>query len=780
MLKNTVIFPDVNLPILVNKKLGNTAIEEAIKGERLLFVVAVKNNQEAVEQNLFRIGSLCYIDRLEKRDNGEQLIHVHSIDRYRILEFRENANNGIMEATGEVLQDIYDLDIDTENALLKNLKELSFDILNIVNASSDLKKALEQFTKVGPYTNMAAQNMPIPVIKKQEILELVSIKSRALKVLELLVEQREIMRVNSEMGTLVSQKTSKSYRESILREQMRAIQEELGEAETNEAGVSKTLKERVIEAKMPKDVEKIALEQAKRLDAMGAQNAESHVIRSYVELLIELPWSDPVSTDIDLVLAQKILDDEHFGLDKIKKHIIQHLAVMKMAPNKKGSILLFVGPPGVGKTSLGQSIAKSLGRKFVRVSLGGVRDDSEIRGHRRTYIGALPGRIIEGIKRAREKNPVFMLDEIDKLSRSHNGDPGSAMLEVLDPEQNATFTDHYVDVPFDLSKVFFIATANTLDTIPLPLLDRMEVIHLSGYTIEEKLHIARKHLLNKQIIEHGLNLDQISVSDDILKILISDYTREAGVRELQRKISSIMRAAVEKIIAGESVVIIDKEIVEAALGHKKISFELAQKETIPGVVTGLAWTPVGGDILFIESAMMPGNGKIMLTGKLGDVMSESAHIALSLVRSRLSGVANNFDFSKNDFHIHVPSGSIHKDGPSAGVTMFTALCSLVLNKTIDPKLAMTGEITLRGVVMPVGGIKEKVIAAHRAGIKRIIMSQKNQEDLKEVPNSVANDIEFLFVENISELLNYVFGKMPNNNYNLYSLPNVGIEQQVSS
>ncbi len=544
---------------------------------------------------------------------------------------------------------------------------------------------------------------------------------------------------------------------------MRAIKEELGEGDpADESGEKKSLKDRIKDARLPKDIEKVALEQVNRYENMGQQNAESHVIRNYLELILALPWNEESKDELDLDRAQKILDEEHFGLEKIKKHIVQHLAVMKLSPNKKGSILLFVGPPGVGKTSLGQSIAKALGRKFVRAALGGVRDDSDIRGHRRTYVGAMPGRILEGIKRAKEKNPVFMLDEIDKLGRGYGGDPAAALLEVLDPEQNFTFTDQYLDLPFDLSKVFFIATANTLDTIPAPLLDRMEIVQLSGYTTEEKFHIAKNHLIPKQLKEHGLTEAKVVIPDNILNGVIGEYTREAGVRDLQRKIAKLLRSVTEKIVKHvdeDKKIVMDEAMVEDVLGVEKHSYELAQSSAIPGVVTGLAWTPVGGDILFIESAMMPGSGKIQLTGKLGEVMTESAHIGLSLVRSKLSKLVPGFDFSKTDFHIHVPSGSIPKDGPSAGITIFTALCSLVLGKVVDPKLAMTGEITLRGAVMPVGGIKEKLIAAHRAGIKRVILSKRNEKDLREVPAIVKKEMEFIFIENINELTQAVFGKM---------------------
>lgn len=768
VLKNTVLFPDVALPVLVSKPVGLNALHRTIDNDKERRFVALTLKEGAEIDNLkssdfYTVGTLCIVERIEKNEKGESIAYVRSVERFQATSIQFESAGNFWASQGEIVPDVIDLDGPTEKALLSSLKEISKEILNSINATETFKRTLNEFKDAGLFTNVVAQHLPLIISKKQEILELASVKNRALKVLELLVEQREMIKVNNEMGLKISEKTSKAYRESILREQLRAIKEELGEgsSETTESGEKKTLKERITDANLPKDIEKVTMDQANRYESMGQQNAESHVIKNYLELILALPWSTESTSDLDLDFAQKVLDEEHFGLEKIKKHIVQHLAVMKLSPNKKGSILLFVGPPGVGKTSLGQSIAKSLGRKFVRASLGGVRDDSDVRGHRRTYVGAMPGRIIEGIKRAKENNPVFMLDEIDKLGRGYGGDPAAALLEVLDPEQNSTFTDQYLDLPFDLSKVFFVATANSLDTIPGPLLDRMEIIQLSGYTSDEKLHIAKNHLLPKQLKEHGLTSEKVEINDTILKSVIGDYTREAGVRDLQRKIAKLLRSVSEKVVKNSEHerVIVDENIVEDVLGIEKNTYELAQATATPGVVTGLAWTPVGGDILFIESAMMPGSGKIQLTGKLGEVMSESAHIGLSLVRSKLSKLVPGFDFSKTDFHVHVPSGSIPKDGPSAGITIFTALCSLVLGKVVDPKLAMTGEITLRGAVMPVGGVKEKLIAAHRAGIKRIIMSKRNEKDLKEVPAIVKEEMEFHFVENINELMMAVFGKM---------------------
>jgi len=776
VLKNTVLFPGITLPVLVSKEVGLNAINHALKSDHDKKIVSLTLKEgieidSATPVDFYNVGTICIVDSIETTDSGETVAYIVALERFTIHEIRYSQSINSWESNGYQAPDVTDIDAPTEKALLTSLKDISREILESLNAGANLKRSLDGFTEVGQFTNIVAQNLPLIIPKKQEILEIASIKNRALKVLELLVEQREMIKVNNEMGLKISEKTSKAYRESILREQLRAIKEELGEEYTeSEEGEKQTFKDRIMAARLPSEVEKVAIEQLNRYENMGAQNAESHVIRAYLELILSLPWNAEAPDSVDLDYAEKVLEEEHYGLEKIKKHIIQHLAVMKLSPQKKGTILCFVGPPGTGKTSLGHSIAKALGRKFVRASLGGVHDDSDIRGHRRTYIGALPGRILEGIKRAKEKNPVFVLDEIDKLSRGYGGDPAAAMLEVLDPEQNSTFTDHYLDLPFDLSKVFFIATANTMETIPGPLLDRMEVIELSGYTTEEKLHIAKNHLILKQLKENGLSAEDgteiyhVELGDDELKSIISEYTREAGVRELQRKIGKLFRNISEQVVRNPEQVnfVIDQKMIEDVLGLEKVTHELAQEKTHSGVVTGLAWTPVGGDILFIETAMMPGTGKIQLTGKLGDVMSESAHIGVSLVRSRLSPLIPDLDFTKTDFHIHVPSGAIPKDGPSAGITIFTALCSLVLNQVIDPKLAMTGEVTLRGAVMPVGGIKEKLIAAHRAGIKRVILAKKNEKDIREVPEEVKKDIKLIFVENINELLVASFGRLSQN------------------
>lgn len=758
ILRNTVIFPGVSMPVLVARKRGLNAIEEAVKTDQLIFAVAQKNEDGELNDfnNLYTMGTVCVINKIDTNEKGEKIISLTGLQRMRALEYSLNSENEYIFANLEHEADIPDMDSATESALLKSLKEISLDILELIQASGEFKRLLNTIDSVAKFTNIATQQLPIILIKKQEILEIRSLKNRALKVLELLVEQRELMKVNSEVGSLISSKTSKAYRQSILREQLKVIKEELGEGEEDEKEVS--LKERILKTKMPEEVEKVALKQASKLEAMGNQQAESHVIRTYIELLLDLPWKKEEKIDLDIFEAEKILNRDHFGLEKVKENILRYLSVLKLNKNKKGSILLLVGPPGVGKTSLGQSIAEALHRPYTRLSLGGVRDESEIRGHRRTYVGALPGKIIDAIKRVKTTNPVFVLDEIDKMGRGYQGDPGAALLEVLDPEQNNAFRDHYLDVPYDLSDVFFIATANSLEGIPAPLLDRMEVIQLGSYTNVEKLQIATKYIVPKVFKEHGIEFLINNFASRSVQKVIDDYTREAGVRDLKRKIGSVASYLAQKVVRAEEIGEINQEMIEKALGHQKINHDRVLEKSIPGVVTGLAWTPVGGDILYIETAMMPGTGKVQLTGKLGEVMSESAQIALSLVRSKLSPYLVGVDFNKLDFHLHVPSGSIPKDGPSAGITMFTALSSLLLNQSVDRHVAMTGEVSLRGAVLPVGGIKEKIIAAHRAGMKTILMSVQNEKDLLEVPEEIKREMQFHFIEDINDLLGILFNR----------------------
>jgi ATP-dependent Lon protease len=551
----------------------------------------------------------------------------------------------------------------------------------------------------------------------------------------------------------------------MLREQLKAIQEELNEGKQSESK-KKDYLQLINESKMPEDVKEIAREEYEKLQNQSPISVEINVIRNYLDLLTSLPWGKSSVKEVDIKEAKNILEKDHYGLDKVKERIIQHLTVMKLKNNQQGSILLLVGPPGTGKTSLGKSIAKVLQREYVRISLGGIRDEAEIRGHRRTYVGALPGRIIQGIKKAGTNNPVFILDEVDKLLASNMGDPSSALLEVLDPEQNNSFSDHYLEVPYDLSDVFFIGTANSLKEIPGPLRDRMEIIQINSYTTTEKFHIAKDYLIDEVLESHGLTHEQLEIEEDVLKAIIDKYTREAGVRGIKKQLSAIARHATEKIVVDEVELpyLVKEEMLFDILGPEISTYDKVKKLNPPGVVTGLAWTPVGGDILFIESAFMPGKGELILTGQLGEVMKESAKISQSLIRSRLVLRLKDIHFNKHDLHIHIPQGSIPKDGPSAGVTLFTSIASLFTGIPVDPKTAMTGEISLRGAVLPVGGIKEKVIAAHRSGIKKILLPLENKKDLYDVPDEVKKDIQFIFIETIEELIHETLGiKLPNAN-----------------
>jgi ATP-dependent Lon protease len=763
-LRSTILYPGVSFPILVGRPISVEAVKQARETSDgwVILVTQVDDNNPTAE-NLPRVGVLGEIKSIEGSDQQGYHVLINPVERVRILEFDSSAKPGEMPklAYAEELPDVHDINAQTESALLESLKQMAFDIVDLAMGNNrQLRRLIEQVSSLELLTHMCSANLDIPRKEKQELLETVSLKNRTLKLLDLLAKKKDELQVQGEIRERLSKKLGKGQREAILREQMKTIQEELGESETDGEKKKEDYRKKIEEANMPEDAKKVALDELKRLETIGNASPEAHVIRNYLDLLCAMPWSKSSETNLEtlnLEKARQTLDDAHYGLDKIKKRILQHLAVMKLKKSAKGSILLFIGPPGVGKTSLGQSVAEALGRKFARTSLGGMRDDAEIRGHRRTYIGAMPGRIIQAIKRCGENDPVFMLDEIDKISRGYGGDPASAMLEVLDPEQNSNFLDHYLDVPFDLSKVFFIATANSYEGIPGPLLDRMEVIDLTGYTNTEKLHIAKKHLVPKVLEEVGLKTDQLLFSDELLLKVIGSYTREAGVRDLERKIATMVRGSAEKVLLSSGPVSVELSELDELLGQERFQYETAEKDTVPGVVTGLAWTPHGGDILFVETSLMPGSGKLMLTGQLGDVMKESAQIAMSLVRSRLGSTVPASYFDKQDLHIHFPAGAIPKDGPSAGVTMVTAIASQFSKKAVSPKIAMTGEITLRGSVTPVGGIKEKVLAAHRAGIETLILCRKNERDLKDVPQEVKSQLKFHFVDNVDEVLHIALG-----------------------
>jgi ATP-dependent Lon protease len=709
---------------------------------------------ELTTESLYTIGNLFQVLHVQPADDG-YLVCAQVVQRVRALSLSEK--DGRFYTAYEPVPDEQDIDDELQARILMDIKSTVHEISSRFHGSEQFTRPIDRMDSVDQIMGFVMPFLPVPLAEKQVLLETVSVRERSITFLELLIRTRENIAIRIEMAKKVSDKVSKSNREAILREQLKMIQEELGE--TDGTGGDAGYRERVENAKMPEDVKKKALAEVRKLETGGSQNHESSIIRNYLDLLLDLPWTMEEKKSIDIAQARHVLESHHNGLEKVKERIIQHLAVMKLKQEKQGSILLFAGPPGTGKTSLGKSIAEALGRKYVRVSLGGIRDEAEIRGHRRTYIGALPGRIIQGIQKAGTKNPVFILDEIDKLAMSYSGDPASALLEVLDPEQNSTFSDHYLEVPFDLSDVLFIATANSLATIPAPLLDRMELIEISGYTKNEKFAIAKDHLIPEVLKEHGLDAEKLRVEDESLKVIIEKYTREAGVRWLKKQLAKIARHVSEKIVSGtpELPFVVKPEMLDAILGKEIIRQEVARKEPVPGVVTGLAWTPVGGEILFIEGTFMPGTGKLTLTGQLGDVMKESATISLSLIRSRLADTQGGFNFMTSDIHIHVPSGATPKDGPSAGVTLFTALSSLITGKTADPNLAMTGEITLSGAVLPVGGIKEKILAAHRAGIKKVILPKENERDLQDVPEDVRGELTFVPVETVEEVLKEALG-----------------------
>lgn len=751
-LKNTVLYPGVTQTLRVGRDRSVRAVDQANQKNKWILTLAQKNPDQPVDNqnDLYEVGTLCKVESVKGNNDSGYFIVVRGVSRMKVSSFTNTQE--FFEAYGEQIDDQIDMDVNTQKAMLASLKDISKQVLKLVPSNTaPIQEMVDDIDDLSLLSYLAASNVDVPLYDKQHILEMTSLKDRVMRLLTLLQKLKDSLQVQQDIRQKMSTKLGQTHREQLLREQMKTIKAELGDED--DTSIFDDYAAKIDAAQMPEDALALARNQLKRLENSNQQSPEYQMIRSHLDLLVSLPWNKSSNQDnFDIKKAEEVLNADHYGLDRIKKRILQHLSVLQLKKDKKGSILLFIGPPGVGKTSLGQSIAKALNKKYQRISLGGVRDESEIRGHRRTYIGALPGRIVTALKKAGENDPVFILDEIDKMGRGYAGDPGAAMLEVLDPEQNSAFADHYLDTTFDLSKVFFIATANSLEGIPLPLLDRMEVIDLSGYTTQEKFHIAKTYLIPKQMNEHGIEPEQLKLNDGVILDVISHYTREAGVRNLQRKFAEICRYASEKIIRCEKTVTITEDTLDDIFGADKYHNDVTESGSTPGIVTGLAWTPVGGDILFIETALVPGKGDMIITGQLGDVMKESAQIAKSLIKARISSLAPAFDFSKFDIHLHVPSGAIPKDGPSAGVTLLSSLASLVSRRAINPKLAMTGEITLRGKVLPVGGIKEKVIAAHRAGVEEIILCERNKKDLKEVPQEVINEIKFHFVENINQVL----------------------------
>ncbi|MGN0194786.1 MAG: endopeptidase La [Pseudoramibacter sp.] len=756
----TVIFPGIKNRIYVNETIGNNIKRYMGEENNLAVGLTTKGNvpyEELNDSSFYRIGVLFEFNRIEEASNGGYVIDINTLRRVEVLEVTEGPDHQLIAVYGEYpeWEDMTEADDEEMTAYIKNLcSELSENF----KGADYFLKVLDRQQHVQQIIGYLVPMMSMSIPEKQALLEINSQKRRALKFIDYLIKEKDSVHLQLEISKKYAREKDKNYRNAMLREQLHNIEAELGEEDGDE---SQSYRERVEASDMPENVKKVALREVKKLEAVPQGSSEMSIIMNYLDLLLDLPWTcEP--QEIDINEAKKVLDEDHYGLEKVKERIIEHLAVMKMKNDNQGTILLLVGPPGTGKTSLGRSIARALNRKYVRASLGGVRDESEIRGHRRTYIGALPGRIIKGIRDAKSMNPVFVLDEIDKLGISAQGDPSAALLEVLDPEQNNTFSDHYLEVPYDLSNVFFICTANDASRIPGPLLDRAEIIELSSYTNTEKQHIAEEHLVQKVIDENGLKPEQLTISKDAISRIIEDYTAEAGVRGLTKQLAKIARMTAEKIVTGDAESVrIEEADVEKWLGHKKRYHEKVRAHNAPGVVTGMAWTAVGGEILFTEATFMPGSGRLIMTGQLGDVMKESATIAMSLIRSRFSEEATGFDYSKFDTHIHVPEGATPKDGPSAGVTITTALASLILGKSVDSHLSMTGEITLSGNVLPVGGIKEKVIAAQRAGVKKIILPKENKEDLEDVPKEVTDALTFVYAETIDDVLKEALGvEMP--------------------
>jgi ATP-dependent Lon protease len=751
--RNTVLFPGMVAPITLGRSKAIAAAQQAVREQRQIGILLQRDAElsEPGPDDLYRVGTVANIVRYITGPDDSHHVICQGVQRIRVLDFLP----GTPFPAARVLNIPEPTTSSPEiEARFLNLQRQAIEAAELLpQAPQELIAVLQGATSPSVLADLATSYMDIKPQEKQEILETVDLALRMDKVSRHLAERIEVLRLSNEIGQQTKAAFDGRQREAILREQMATIQRQLGEGDGKAQEVEE-LNEAIAKAKMPAEAESQARREVRRYERMPEGAAEAGMVRSYLDWLTELPWSLPEEKPIDIGEARRILDEDHYGLEKIKSRIIEYLAVRKLAPEGKAPILCFVGPPGVGKTSLGQSIARAMGRPFVRVSLGGVHDEAEIRGHRRTYIGALPGNIIQAIKKAGARNCVMMLDEIDKLGRGIQGDPSAAMLEVLDPEQNATFRDNYLGVPFDLSRVVFVATANMLDSVPGPLLDRMEVISLAGYTEDEKLEIAQRYLVRRQLEANGLKAEQVEIDPDALRLMIKGYTREAGVRNLEREIGKAFRHVAVQIADGSTDrVVLTAQEITTILGQPRFESEIAMRTSIPGVATGLAWTPVGGDILFIEASRTPGRGSLILTGQLGEVMRESVQAALTLVKSRAAQLGiDPTIFEKSDIHVHVPAGATPKDGPSAGVAMFTALTSLLTDRTVRSDTAMTGEISLRGLVLPVGGIKEKVVAAAAAGLTRVMLPARNRRDFEEIPRGARNKLEFVWLERVDDAI----------------------------
>ncbi|MEA3158843.1 MAG: ATP-dependent Lon protease [Gammaproteobacteria bacterium] len=751
--RNAVLFPGVVLPVAIAGKAALAAAQEAVRTQRRVGLLL--QNDSTVEDPsldaLHSVGTCASIVRFITAPDGSHHLICQGEERFTILDYVSREPFPVARIDRHREPTVFDREIEARGL---NLREMAIEAVQLLpQAPGELTNVIRSIESIPALADMIASFMDLKISDKQEILATFDLKARLDRVLKLLGRRIEVLKVSRQIDENTREAFDDRQKEAVLRERLHQIQKELGEGDGSKSELTE-LKQAVKDAGMPPEVEEQAQRELNRLERMPEQAAEYSMTRTYLEWLLAMPWAKLDPEEVDIEQARKILDEDHFGLAKVKRRILEFLAVRKLNPEGRSPILCFVGPPGVGKTSLGQSIAKAIGLKFGRVSLGGVHDEAEIRGHRRTYIGALPGNIVQAVRKAGRRNPVLMLDEVDKLSASYQGDPFSALLEVLDPEQNNTFRDNYLGVPFDLSKVLFIGTANVLDSIPAPLRDRMEVIELTGYTEEEKLQIARRYLLKRQLRANGLTAEQVQISDDALRRVIADYTREAGVRNLERQIGGLLRNSAVTIASGDAQsVSIDAAAVERILGAPRFESDVALRTSVPGVATGLAWTPAGGDILFIESSRVRGSGKLILTGQLGEVMKESAQAAVTLVKSQADRLGiDPTILDASDLHIHVPAGAIPKDGPSAGVAIATSLASLLTQRTVRADVAMTGEISLRGVVMPVGGIKEKCVAAARAGIRTVILPARNRRELEDIPDSVRARLEFVWAEKIEDVL----------------------------
>ncbi|WIW44695.1 endopeptidase La [Bradyrhizobium sp. 62B] len=751
--REMVLFPGAIAPITIGRAKSIAAAQQALREQRPIGIVLQRSPETEAPgaDDLYRVATIANIVRYITAPDGTHHIVCQGVQRARLLDFLPGTPFPV--ARFQQIPEPTTTSPEIEARAL-NLQRQAIEAIELLpQAPPELAAMFQGTSAPGALADLATSFMDIKPQDKQEVLETIDLALRVEKVSKHLAERLEVLRISNEIGQKTKASFDERQREAILREQMATIQRQLGEGDGKAAEVAE-LTSAIAKANMPPEADAHARKELRRYERMPEAAGEAGMVRTYLDWLIELPWALPAEKPIDIKAARAILDADHFGLEKIKSRIIEYLAVRKLAPQGKAPILCFVGPPGVGKTSLGQSIARAMNRPFVRVSLGGVHDEAEIRGHRRTYIGALPGNIIQGIKKAGARNCVMMLDEIDKMGRGVQGDPSAAMLEVLDPEQNGTFRDNYLGVPFDLSRVVFIATANMLDQIPGPLLDRMELISLAGYTEDEKLEIARRYLVRRQLEANGLSAEQAEIEPEALKLVVKGYTREAGVRNLEREIGKLFRHAAVQVAEGTAAkVVITAKDIGTVLGQPRFEGEIAQRTSIPGVATGLAWTPVGGDILFIEASKVPGKGGMILTGQLGDVMRESVQAAMTLVKSKASQLGIDPQaFEKSDIHVHVPAGATPKDGPSAGVAMFTALTSLLTNRTVRSDTAMTGEISLRGLVLPVGGIKEKVVAAAAAGLKRVMLPARNKRDYDDIPKSARDNLEFIWLERVDEAI----------------------------